>query len=315
MPKPTKTASVSLDMDNCWAYLRTHGDESWSSFPSFLHIAVPRIAEFFSTYNVRPTVFVVGKDLDLDDGKKALDTFSALDFEIGNHSETHRVDFHNLSEEGIEEEISVCGDKILSLTGYRPLGFRGPSFQLSEEIANKLVELNYRYDASSYPTSIGPLARAYHLFHAKLSREEKRKQRHLFGGFRSAFAPLERYDWQLDSGALIEVPVTTMPILRLPIHFTYLNYLADFSQTLASVYFKSALSLLHSFNVKPCLLFHATDFLGKSDPLVPAFLPGMKSDADRKIAFLHKLFHSFEKDYSGRGIMESLGLDPIPSGQ
>ena len=36
-------ASVSLDMDNLWSYLKTHGDPTWESRPSYLEALVPRM--------------------------------------------------------------------------------------------------------------------------------------------------------------------------------------------------------------------------------------------------------------------------------
>lgn len=29
-------ASISLDLDNLWSYLKIHGDDGWRSFPSYL---------------------------------------------------------------------------------------------------------------------------------------------------------------------------------------------------------------------------------------------------------------------------------------
>ena len=40
-------ASLSLDLDNKWSYLKTHGDPGWQSFPTYLPLVVPRILRFF----------------------------------------------------------------------------------------------------------------------------------------------------------------------------------------------------------------------------------------------------------------------------
>ena len=195
MNKPQGIASFSLDLDNQWAYLRTHGDNTWKSFPSFLDIVAPRISTFFAEFPHKPTIFVVGKDLDSTDGRSAVKMFADEGFELGNHSENHRADFHNLTTGEIRYEVACCEEKITALTNQSIFGFRGPSFQISDGIADVLVERGYRYDASSYPTSIGPLARAYHFCTSQLSAEEKDSQRHLFGHFGNAFASLERYAW------------------------------------------------------------------------------------------------------------------------
>ncbi len=38
-------ASLSLDLDNRWSYLKTHGDASWESFPSYLDLLVPLVLD------------------------------------------------------------------------------------------------------------------------------------------------------------------------------------------------------------------------------------------------------------------------------
>ena len=35
-------ASLSLDLDNKWSYLKTHGDPGWEGFPSYFDTVVPR---------------------------------------------------------------------------------------------------------------------------------------------------------------------------------------------------------------------------------------------------------------------------------
>ena len=38
-------ASLSLDLDNQWSYMKTHGDQGWQEYPSYLDVAVPRILD------------------------------------------------------------------------------------------------------------------------------------------------------------------------------------------------------------------------------------------------------------------------------
>ena len=37
------TASLSLDLDNKWSYMKTHGDAGWESFPSYFDLLIPRV--------------------------------------------------------------------------------------------------------------------------------------------------------------------------------------------------------------------------------------------------------------------------------
>ena len=39
-------ASLSLDLDDQWTYMKTHGDPEWEQYPSYLSYAVPRILDF-----------------------------------------------------------------------------------------------------------------------------------------------------------------------------------------------------------------------------------------------------------------------------
>ena len=41
-------ASLSLDLDNQWSYMKTHGDPGWESLPSYLALVVPRVLDFLA---------------------------------------------------------------------------------------------------------------------------------------------------------------------------------------------------------------------------------------------------------------------------
>ena len=41
-------ASVSLDVDNLWSYMKTHGDAGWEARPSYLDVFCPAALESLS---------------------------------------------------------------------------------------------------------------------------------------------------------------------------------------------------------------------------------------------------------------------------
>ena len=49
MSKPI--ASLSLDLDNKWSYLKTHGDEGWDQYPSYLDVVVPRFLDILDEFD------------------------------------------------------------------------------------------------------------------------------------------------------------------------------------------------------------------------------------------------------------------------
>ena len=56
------------------------------------------------------------------------------------------------------------------------------------------------------------------------------------------------------------LPVTTMPLFRVPIHFSYLLYLGGKSPALARLYWRTALRMCRLRRVEPSVLLHPLDF-------------------------------------------------------
>jgi len=278
-------ASLSLDVDNKWSYLKTHGDPGWESFPSYLDILVPRVLEFLAKRNLTITFFVVGQDAALTKNSAAVQMIAAAGHEIGNHSFSHEPWLSLYSREEVEREIVLAEEQITRIAGQRPVGFRGPGFSLSEAALEVLRDRGYLYDASTLPTFLGPLARAYYFLHSQLRGEELNRRKSLFGSIRDGFRPLKPYRWQTRDG-LLEIPLTTMPIIRSPIHLSYLLYLSTFSRSLALGYFQAALRLCRLCGISPSLLLHPLDFLGRDDEVGLEFFPAMLLTREQKLRVL-----------------------------
>ena len=309
--------SLSLDLDNEWAYLKTHGDPGWDEFPSYLDIVVPRFLKILERLDCRITVFVVGQDAALAKNRSALRTVARAGHEIGNHSFHHEPWLQSYSTEAIETEIESATEAIESATGVRPTGFRGPGFTLSHATLEALARRHYRYDCSTLPTYIGPLARAYYFATSKLSASEREERRALFGGWREGRRPLSQYRWDLGRGPadIIEIPVTTFPVVRVPIHFSYVLYLATLAPALAIPYFRSALLACRALRIAPSLLLHPLDFLGTSDVGTLGFFPAMRLPIERKLAVIEhalrvyrELFEVVAVGDHARALAEAGGL-------
>ena len=284
MNKPT--ASLSLDLDNLWSYMKTHGEPGWDQFPSYLDVVVPRILEFLDRRQVKLTVFVVGQDAALDENRNALSMIASAGHEIGNHSFHHESWLHLYEPEQVEAEIALAEEHIERATGQRPRGFRGPGFSVSDAVLRTLVGRGYRYDGSTLPTFIGPLARSYYFMTARLDQDEMEKRKLLFGRFREGFKPLKPYWQKFPEGQILEIPVTTIPLLKIPFHVSYLLYLRKFSRKLAWNYFRSALAICRLTGTEPSLLLHPLDFLGGNDDIGLEFFPAMQLRSEMKIEFV-----------------------------
>ncbi len=161
--------SLSLDLDNLWSYLKVHGDETWTDYPSYLDVLVPRLLDFLEKRNLRISVFIVGRDAGIESNHRWLRMLADAGHEICNHSYQHEPWLHLYSPEEIDQELTASEEAIEAATGKRPSGFRGPGFSYSPQVLASLVERGYDYDASTFPSFIGPLARAYYFRTARLS--------------------------------------------------------------------------------------------------------------------------------------------------
>jgi hypothetical protein len=282
-------ASLSLDLDNLWSYLRTAERPGWDRFPSFLDAVVPRALDFLARRRLTVTVFVVGKDAEIERNREGLASIALAGHEIGNHSFHHQPWLHLYSEGEVEAEIALAEEWIERVCGRRPLGFRAPGYSLAAATLRVLARRGYLYDASVLPTCLGPLARAYYFLRTAMTARERHRRRTLFGSFRDGLRPLKPYHWRLENGRLLEIPVTTMPGLRLPVHASYVLYLSGFSSTLAVGYFDAALRLFRLTGTGPSLLLHPLDFLGREDCPALSFFPTMDQPRERKLELLSQM--------------------------
>ncbi len=96
---------------------------------------------------------------------------------------------------------------------------------------------------------------------------------------------------------LLEIPVTTMPIARLPIHVSYLLFLRQFSRAAAWAYWRAAMTLCRLTGVGPSLLLHPLDFLTLEDEPGLAFFPAMRIEPKEKIAFVRDVLTDFARRF------------------
>jgi hypothetical protein len=295
MSKPL--ASLSLDLDNKWSYLKTHGDAGWESYPSYLDRVVPRVLDLLAARGLKITFFVVGQDAALPSNGAVLRSIAEAGHEIGNHSFRHEPWLHLYSPEDLAAELTRAEEAIADATGAKPNGFRGPGFSFSPAVLAELARRGYEYDASTFPTFLGPLARVYYFMSTSLSREQRAERKQLFGKFSEGFRSLRPYRWPGVDPPLLEIPVTTMPVFKVPIHVSYLLYLGQFSPRLASMYFRMALALCRVLRVEPSILLHPLDFLGAEDEQDLSFFPGMRMPAAAKLAIVGRALDQLQAKF------------------
>jgi hypothetical protein len=284
LKKKKMLASISLDLDDQWSYMKVHGDAGWDQFPSYLNVFLPVVLDVLDKLAIKITFFIVGQDAAIEKNHSILRSIVERGHEVGNHSFHHESWLKTYSKEKIEEEIVRAEDAILTATGKRTVMFRGPGFSWSYDLLQVLQKRNYIFDASILPTYISPIMRQYYFWNSKLSKEEKDSRKELFGSFKEGFYPLKPYTWNLkNETTLLEIPVTTMPVFKIPFHQSYLLYISNVSVALMKMYLRFSILMCKLTKTSPSYLLHPLDLIGKDHVPSLAFFPGMNIKSDRKL--------------------------------
>lgn len=298
MAKKKSIASISLDLDNQWTYMKIHGDEGWDKYPSYFNIFVPHVLDVLDELNLKITFFIVGKDTESEENNKYLRMITERGHEVGNHSYHHESWLQTYSYDEIENEIREAEEAIKKVTGQRTTGFRGPGFSWSKDLLKVLESRGYKFDASTLPTYLGPLARMYYFQKSDLTKEEKKARKELFGKFSEGFRRLKPYKWDLGNGkSLTEIPVTTMPVFKLPFHLSYLIYLGNISMPLMRLYLNTAIGMCKITNTPVSFLLHPLDLIGGDQITQLAFFPGMNVSSTKKVEVFKSVIKTLSKNY------------------
>lgn len=295
-------AGLSIDLDDHWTYLKSRGESGWQASSSFLELGLLRALDFLERHDLRATFFVVGCDAERPAHAAVLRRVVDAGHELGNHSYEHDLRFDLFDAARLDDDIGRAEAAIAALGAARPVGFRAPGHSISPAALEVLGRRGYVYDASPWPTFVLPLIRRLYLHGVQLTAAERRQRRELA---RAAW----RVRWSnrphaAGVGSLVVLPVTTMPVLRLPCHVTYLNALNARSETLARRYFECTLALCRHTGTPPSVLLHLTDFLGADDPADLSFLPGMRQPLARKLSLLDHVVTALQRHFRVGSLVE-----------
>ena len=298
MRKKKLLASVSLDLDDQWTYMKVHGDAGWENFPSYLDIFIPLVLDSLDKLEIKITFFVVGQDAAIQKNQAVLRSIIDRGHEIANHSFHHESWLKTYSKEKIEKEIEIAEEAIFNATGTRTNMFRGPGFSWSYDLLEILQKRNYIFDASLLPTYISPLMRQYYFWKSSLSKEEKESRKELFGSFKEGFHPLKPFKWILPNKTeLMEIPVTTIPIFKIPFHQSYLLYISNISIVLMKFYLQFSIIMCKVTKTQPSYLLHPLDLMGKDHVPELEFFPGMNIKSERKLEIFEMVMKTMKKHF------------------
>ena len=138
----------------------------------------------------------------------------------------------------------------------------------------------------------------YYFKKSDLSREEKKARKELFGKFSEGFRKLKPYRWDLGEGkSIMEIPVTTMPVFKMPFHLSYLIYLSNISMPLMNLYLNIAIRMCKITNTPVSFLLHPLDLIGGDQIEQLAFFPGMNVSSAAKVEVFKNVIRSLSRHY------------------
>jgi hypothetical protein len=227
-------------------------------------------SDFLQQYDIKATLFMVGNDFLHKKNHDAIRSIAEKGHEIANHTMTHTQGFRFLSPEQKESEIAGMEQVCTEITGIRPVGFRSPGWNISNDSLPILKRRGYLYDSSIFPTYMMPLLK---LLHWKSMRSRTGGDRTTMGLMRYMIAPTTPYRTTSNSLAqrgtdeFVEFPVTVTPFLRLPFSATFLL-------AIGLEIFRPLYKTLKSMKYPIQFQFHLSDFVDYSHADLADQVPG-----------------------------------------
>jgi hypothetical protein len=270
----SRLSTVQVDLDGSWVLRQYATGISGSQALSHDRVfatGFPRMLEIFREAGIHATCFVNGADI-RDAGKRdLLAQLAAEGHEVASHGVDHSY-LHHLDRQQKAAQLRESADLIADLTGARPLGFRAPGFAVDGDVPAVLHEAGYRYDCSAFPTLVTPALAA--LERCTMGRVVRTPCFWPVIGKQRPYHPCPSNLYRAGDSPLLELPTTTLPLLRLPIHFSY-------GVLLGALYLRTAVSLALRRLPVVNFVFHLVDF---ADPVDDAPLPGPGVPLGRRIA-------------------------------
>jgi len=184
--------------------------------------APERFAELLDRKSVPGTFFVVGEDLDDGPSAMAIAELFRLGHELGSHGFTGDRDLARKPPAAARFEIERGAAAIERLVGRKPAGFRAAGATLSADLLGVLEDEGFLYDASVHPSPALWLHRAMRRRIHRAETGERPNAPGLLLAPREPYRPSHRDPYRRGSSKLVELPVATVPVSRLPFSGAFL---------------------------------------------------------------------------------------------
>jgi peptidoglycan/xylan/chitin deacetylase (PgdA/CDA1 family) len=212
-------SNIDINFDSLGWALQTNPREFED--PTFFSIA-DRFLKLSEKYDFKYTIFVIGKDLENPAVAKAVREWQDLGHEIGNHTYNHKPDFGSLSYEETAQEVVSSHEIIRSACKKDPRGFIAPGWAISKNLIKILIEKNYLYDTSLFPSWFMYMAQMKFLWNFKWDKRRFDIFRrtdyaaNLLGNSRPFFSDGNALYQSEKAGRLLILPLPVTKLSKIP---------------------------------------------------------------------------------------------------
>ncbi len=305
----TRQLAVNVDIDAIRHYRAIWGlgtSESTAADPIW-ELGVPRFLKLFKELGIRATFFVVASDLVITaEGGAAVDSDSivrrqqilqqmvAEGHEVASHSFSHDYRISSWSTEEQLHDLCRARSVLEQITDIPVVGFRAPGYNLSPSFVDAIKQSGATYSSSRFPSPPYFAAKWLTMAGAAL---RGRKSGSIVGEKIAPFRSAAPYRHTND---LLELPMSVVPVLRLPAIGTFFTLYGKRGYKL----FAPMVARQKWLNIE----FHGIDLVGPDDPGIDAKVvkhqPDLKHSVDTKrelfVRWLERLADDRVQDHLSR---------------
>jgi polysaccharide deacetylase family protein (PEP-CTERM system associated) len=153
-PRPLVVNAMTVDVEDYFqvsAFDSVVPLDSWDRFERRVAANTDRLLRIFAEFDVRATFFVLGWVAEREPG--LVRRIAAAGHEIASHGYGHRL-VYGQTTSAFREDVRRSRGLLQSLTGQQVLGYRAPSFSITNRslwALDILIEEGFAYDASIFP--------------------------------------------------------------------------------------------------------------------------------------------------------------------
>jgi len=279
---PLIPAAIQVDVDNVWTHLSDLGIQDFSRPQIIYQESIARFLELFRMLDIKATFFCIGNDAVQRSIAPVIEEMANEGHEVANHSLSHPQNFSSLSYENLKKEIMEADSILRESARCSIYGFKSPGWSTNRHMLSVLSELNYQYDSSVMPSFLLPVLSLARYILSRGIRTNKK-----YGSSRLALTPLKPYSL---GQSVIEIPNSTLPIVRMPFHSTFV-YL------LGKKYFRVGEWMLRRRNLPLVYVFHAIDLLPQNVDSRLSCFPAMRRSLRERYEIVRYILEVIQTDF------------------